>query len=140
MNDDFKDSILRQWPMNQVELRRKEYAASVAIDERELDLCLRRSELDEVRDIGHGRLLMTLRMQVYGKDHAKKHVIRYPATWRDAVKERFAPAWFLDRYPVRFTVVEALLEELYPDIEPALPDRNPVMKFTVAKRDECLVW
>lgn len=131
MNDDFKDSILRQWPMNQVELRRKEYAASIEIDER---------ELDEVRDIGHGRLLMTLRMQVYGKDHAKKHVIRYPATWRDAVKERFAPAWFLDRYPVRFTVVEASLEELYPDIEPALPDRNPVMKFTVAKRDECLVW
>jgi len=144
MYNDFKDSILRRWPMNDhirtVELQRKEYAAQVALDEREIELCQKRGTVEEIRDHARRQLVMTMRAAIYGKDHPKRHVIRYPETWWEAVKERFAPAWFRDRYPVRFVEISASLEELYPEIETALPDRMPVMKFHIAKRIECPIW
>jgi hypothetical protein len=137
MYDDFKNDLLRQWPMNReiqtVELRLKEYAARAELDEREMELCRRHGRLETFRDIAQQRLVMILRAEIYGKDHPKKHVIRYPETWWEAVKERFGPAWFLDRFPVRFVEISASLEELYPEIEPALADKMPVMKFYINK-------
>lgn len=43
--------------------------------------------------------------------------IRYPASWREALKERFAPAWVLKRWPVRYIVWD--VKVVYQDI--ALP-------------------
>jgi hypothetical protein len=36
-----------------------------------------------------------------------KEVVKYPSSWWDAVKERFAPQWFLKRYPSTFVTVVA---------------------------------
>lgn len=123
-----------------VELHRKEYAARTAVDEQEIALCRHRGRVEDIRDDVNRQLVFTMRAFVYGKDHPERHVIRYPATWWEAVKERFAPACFRDRYPVVFTEVTASLEELYPEIEPALPDRHAVLKVRVAKRFETPVW
>ncbi len=45
--------------------------------------------------------------------------VKYPADWWQAVKQRFAPAWFLKRWPVEYTVWEPFI--VYPDIK--LPER-----------------
>ena len=54
-------------------------------------------------------------------------VAEYPATWVEAVKERFAPAWFLHRWPVRKKRID--MEVIYPKI--ALPDHSPVVNLHV---------
>jgi hypothetical protein len=54
-------------------------------------------------------------------------VAEYPADWREALKERFAPAWFLRRWPVRRTRVD--MEVLYPRI--GIPDTQHVVKLRV---------
>ena len=123
-----------------VDLWRNEYAAQISIDEREIALCENRGQLEEIRDYARRQLVMTMRADIFGKDHPKRHVVRYPETWWEAVKERFAPAWFRDRYPVRFVEISASLKELYPEVEPCLPDRNPVMRFHVSKRIESPTW
>lgn len=130
MNDAFRE----------IELRRQEYAASVRVCERELENCRRLGRLEEIRDYTTGQLVMTLRAGIYGKKHPDKHVIRYPKTWWDAVKERFAPAWFRDRYPVCFVEVTASLDEMYPDLTLELPDKNPVVKFIVREDSVYPVW
>jgi hypothetical protein len=137
MYDDFKNGILRQWPTNDpartIELKRKDYAAEIRIDDRLVERMNARDFLS-YRDEALRQTILRLERSIYGIDHPKVHVVRYPADWWQSLKERFAPAWFRDRYPVRFTEVTASLEELYPEIEPALPDKGHVMKINVAKR------
>jgi hypothetical protein len=51
--------------------------------------------------------LMELRSHVLAVGDTTTHrSVRYPATWWQAVRERFAPGWWLARYPVRHTVCE----------------------------------
>ena len=41
--------------------------------------------------------------------------IAYPKDWLEAVKERFAPEWFLKRFPVRYVAHYAKVADLYPE-------------------------
>lgn len=139
-----QDAPLRQQPMNQdfqtVELRRKEFTARTEINEKEIEICRRRGQIDMRYDHARRKLVMTIHAAIYGKKHPERHIIRYPETWWEAVKERFAPAWFRDRYPVRFVEISASLEELYPEVEPAMPGKTPAMIFLVAKRADRPAW
>lgn len=51
--------------------------------------------------------------------------IRHPSNWWQAVKERWAPKWFLGRWPVEHTVYDAKV--LYPDV--ALPQQRHFVVF-----------
>lgn len=44
----------------------------------------------------------------------------YPETWRDSLKDRFAPRWFLKRWPAHYKRVK--FGFIYPDIKPAPVD------------------
>ncbi len=47
-------------------------------------------------------------------------VVMYPADWWQAVKERFAPEWFLERWPVEYNKTVVDVRAVYPKM--ALPD------------------
>lgn len=67
-------------------------------------------------------LLETGRLMLYGMvryAEQKCEPVIYPADWWQAVKQRFAPAWFLARWPAKMTIWEPFV--IYPDIK--LPDR-----------------
>ncbi len=115
-----------------VELQRMDYALQQRIDRSILD---RSSIKERVLADCQRHMVIEMRLAIYGKAHPEAHIIRYPSDWWQSVKERFAPAWFRDRYPVKFTEHTASLKELYPDVTPALPDRGPVMRFQVHKRE-----
>lgn len=134
------DEEYSEHPMNytdhiqEVELRRRTYEAALAIDERQLDAVRQASVLEQRYDVERQQLLLHLRAEIYGIDHPKKLLVQYPKTWWDAVKERFAPEWFIRRYPISRVEITVHLEELYPEIKPLLPDRNPVMKYYIKKQ------
>jgi hypothetical protein len=54
-------------------------------------------------------ILFQLRQDIFGRTLDE---IKFPANWKEAVKERFAPRWFLKRWPVRYTIYK--IDELYP--------------------------
>lgn len=142
--DRFKYDMLASMPMNssirEVQLQRKDYAYRFAVKEEQLDWLRRHSEIRQWRDEMEQQLVLTLHASIYGKDYPHRHVIRYPENWWEAVKERFAPCWFRDMFPVRFTEITASLEELYPEVQPELPDKSPVMKFYTTNRIDIPVW
>lgn len=111
-----------------VELQRMDYAARIALDQKQKDR-ISQGQFRQWEDRAANQLVKELRVSVYGKEHPDRHVVRFPADWWQAVKERFAPAWFRDRWPVVFTEITVSLKEHYPDIEPVLPDQYPVMVF-----------
>ncbi len=63
-------------------------------------------------------MVVTL-MSLFAAEPVGKWDISYPADWWEAVKERFAPAWFVQRYPVRrkhfHLDVKAIWQNFRPD-------------------------
>jgi hypothetical protein len=86
-----------------------------------------------------GRLLnLYLIADVYGLHHEKRDVVRFPADWWQAFKERWAPLWFRMRYPVIYTEVTVSMREIYPDIAPKIPDKRHTFVFHTMRRNyEC---
>lgn len=115
----------------EVVLARQDYMAQVALDQEQLAWCRRAAHREQILEEANHQLLLRLRATVYGLEHPKRHVVEYPKTWWDAVKVRFAPAWFLRRWPVDYTVVTASLSETYPGLTPSLPNHPPVWKIAL---------
>lgn len=67
---------------------------------------------------------MAVRYEIWGKVVDKAEA-SYPADWKEAIKERFAPAWFKRRWPVQMKWVRLTARELYPKM--ALPERDDGM-------------
>lgn len=61
------------------------------------------------------QLVYRLKAYVYGYQLGEE-VHSYPANWIEAVKERWAPAWLLRRWPVQFTDLRFVGWHLYPEI------------------------
>ena len=50
--------------------------------------------------------------------------IQYPADWWQAVKERFAPKFILNRWPVKYIKHYIDVNVIYPNYRPALKDQE----------------
>lgn len=55
-----------------------------------------------------GRIILNMTRDVYGYTCGQR-VVAYPDGWREALKERFAPAWWKRRHPVRYKEFDALV-------------------------------
>lgn len=70
------------------------------------------------------RSVLRITQVIWGRI-AKRQEVCYPADWWQAVKQRFAPAWFLRRWPVKEKVIVLTARELYPSV--AIPELNPII-------------
>lgn len=78
------------------------------------------------------RNMTTLRIQGYlWGELGETRTISYPATWWDAVKQRWFPRWLLVRYPTRFQHHEITLKTLYPEFRISMPNEPHVLKYIV---------
>lgn len=94
------------------------------------ELMARHASVEEVdaliseRDRQFRILLKVFTMQADASKYVSDEV-KWPADWRQALKERFAPAWFLRRWPVKYAKkrIEHTLEAhiVVPDV---LVDRD----------------
>jgi hypothetical protein len=57
-------------------------------------------------------------------EHVDAIDIQYPADWWQAVKERFAPKFVLNRWPVKYTKHRIDVKAAYPGFRPALRDSD----------------
>lgn len=79
-----------------------------------------------VEDLGE-QLIVELTRHVWCVDHGTK-CAEYPATWWDAFKQRWAPRWWLARWPVKTTRRVFSFKECYPNFRQAMPRERIVMK------------
>jgi len=83
------------------------------IDKRAADSLPMEGQIELV-NAGRDRLIMQLTAYVTAmpKERIKVDVEeKWPATWRDAVKERWFPAWALKRWPVERKAVSIHIDE-----------------------------
>lgn len=69
-------------------------------------------------------MVVRVHQDIFGQQ-VKKLTISYPADWWQALRERWFPAWWLARWPVRKVTHTVDVKALYPDF--ALPGHRHVM-------------
>ncbi len=55
-----------------------------------------------------------------------EEVLESPATWIEAIKERFAPRWLLRRWPIQRTKVDMRVYHAYPTLE--IQGHKPILQ------------
>ena len=71
-------------------------------------------------------LIFHLESRIWGQQ-LKNRVFKYPLDWWEAVKERFAPAWFLKKYPVKYKTIDIDAKLLYPNLQIQVPNEQYVV-------------
>lgn len=89
---------------------------------------------DEVADdFLRNQCTLIVQGYLYGESGTPQ-TITYPATWWDAVKERWFPGWLVSRYPVAYKEHEITLKTLYPNFKISIPRETHVLKYVVHSR------
>ena len=98
--------------------------------------CLQALTMEATRNI-LGDLVVTLNGYALGEDKSiRSGTVSFPATWWDAVKERFAPKWFRQKHPVQYTTYELTAEAVYPNLKLQIPTETAVIYITKRKVDD----
>ena len=87
-----------------LELFKDKFAAFVNIPKENVDVALLDYNDDEY----------LLRIVVREYKHRVGEDVRFPANWKEALKERYAPDWYIKMRPVLYQVVERLVA--FPEI------------------------
>ncbi len=73
-----------------------------------------------------------IRMDILGRNLAKIEC-EYPATWWDAVKERWYPGWAKRRWPAQKIKHKLIARELYPLV--SLPEKSPIVHLLIRREN-----
>lgn len=57
-------------------------------------------------------------------EQAQRQEVQYPANWWQAFKERWFPAWLLERWPVEHKKHIFDVKCVYPNFRPSLPEQD----------------
>lgn len=68
---------------------------------------LEKMTLERHIDLWHNMGYERLKLVFWGEWAEPTVVARYPSNWKEAVKERFAPAAYLKKHPVIYTEIKA---------------------------------
>ena len=77
-------------------------------------------EISEMARWQYDTICLMVRGHIWGETGGHRE-IRYPRDWREAVRERWLPAWVKAIWPVRYTVIDVTAKVTYPDLRVSLP-------------------
>jgi hypothetical protein len=84
------------------------------------------------------RMILDLYTYVMGlRDKNFQYYKKFPRDWKQAVKERFAPKWFLKRWPVEYEEI-SINERIYKKVCPHLytDRREEHLKFMAFEKEK----
>ena len=88
-------------------------------------------DISSMPSFGSDDVAVRVIQEVYGEKVGAKEV-KYPADWWQAFKARWAPRWWLDRWPVKHTTVRMEAVAFYPKVSaPEHSHRVIIMKKVV---------
>lgn len=79
-----------------------------------------------------GNAVVDLCLKVAGKAETVE-TIKYPNTWLDAFKDRWAPSWLRSRLNINYTIIDVTKHTLFPSIE--IPKHPHMVTVFTTKRE-----
>ena len=81
-------------------------------------------QVEFIEDWLTNRAVVQIRGFLWGRT-IEQYEIRYPLDWWEAVKERWAPRWFLKQRPVSYTIKRISLKAAWPTLRTLIPEHEP---------------
>lgn len=78
------------------------------------DELLETPELEMIAASYSNDITIAAKYTVWGQRIGERVIVKHPIDWKEAIKERFAPGWLLNRYPVRYSETVLDLAVLFP--------------------------
>jgi hypothetical protein len=94
--------------------------------------------LDIHEDLLRNIFFEKLKLVFWGEWAEPTVVARYPANWKEAVKEQFAPSAYLKKHPVVYTEVRAQGGVVFP-VNSKLPTAQKIWRFGSEVPDDKLL-
>lgn len=117
----------RELNIERVVLERFKFFAQASID----DSFLQDVEVYQMADRLAHQTVLRFKADILGQ---KLNTVKYPANWKEAFKERWAPKWFLKKYPVKYSYIE--VKALYPQLHLPPDQQRPVFHVMKAPKWE----
>ena len=111
--------------IKQIELERMHFAFMQYIREEmaEIFAILAKVSMEQPGQYFADGIVLRVRQDILGRE-IERIECRYPADWWQAVKERFAPKFILNRWPVKYIKHYVDVNVIYPNYRPALKDQE----------------
>lgn len=89
---------------------------------------MQQSKIEVSDQVGYYANMLVMRMtSMIWSRHVGDHVVRYPANWWQAFKQRFFPYWARQRWPVLETTVVVTAYHDYPGL--VIHNREPRLHY-----------
>lgn len=124
------DDMYTPFDYETIDLERIEFGLTQEIDTKMVANLNLSSDvyLSRLRD----RIIFEVRGYVWGKQIDKTE-IEYPLGWWQALRERFAPQWAKDRWPIKYKTITVESRALFTDL--VLPDNQYNAVLQVVRDD-----
>lgn len=116
---------------DRVMLEKFKYAINYHIDQE--DFMAPNIDVEQTINFITNQVVLTFRADIVGQ---KLEDFKYPADWFQAFKERWFPKWLLDKFPVKYKVLE--VKALYPQLHVPPEVHNPIIH--VMRKSEVREW
>lgn len=74
--------------------------------------------------------------ELFAADPIQKWDIKYPTDWWEALKDRWAPTWFTNRYPVRYMEHHIDLKAIWQGYKPPTDKYGPFLPYVLSQVSE----
>jgi hypothetical protein len=107
----------------------------IGVMTRVLDVWGQNCEITEVEDFLTNNLAVSLRSFCWCDEEREVVAAEWPADWWQAVKERFAPSWFLRRWPVKTKRASMTARVAYTKLPYHFPEEKSIVQFVRHEHD-----
>lgn len=125
MNENFLKESMKESILEKVILERFKYSIQHYVPE-EYMMDSSHFQIASYVDKVTRNMVITVSAHVFGQ-RLDEVVMQSPANWKEAIKERFAPKWFLKMWPVKYREFRLEPRVLYPQIK--MPDEKHYITF-----------
>ena len=101
--------------MNNIELENMTFAVVGSISEALIEAFAQPAEVNIIKHWVDDVMVAQVKQRIFGRQ-VLHEVISYPANWKEALKERWYPAWAKEKWPVRYTTKTFDVRELVPSL------------------------
>jgi hypothetical protein len=113
-------------PYETIQLNHKSFNVTRAVSKRITSASEFPAMVETAIDDGAEMILAHIRSLVLSQ-HLETLTLKAPSDWWQAFKERWAPRWFLDKYPVEYTVKSIEIAALFPKMVTTRGMGDPIM-------------
>jgi hypothetical protein len=114
------DEVIGKFDYETITLKKFQYFINYSVDRRFLN----DPNIETYFDDFTGNLIVKIRDYIWAEPETKDLEFKYPETIWEYFKEKYAPRWFRNKFPVKYKVYKTDIRMVYPEFKKRVPNER----------------